>query len=105
MSIYGGVWKAATIAASATKSVALDLNRSWDRICLEIPEMTECKMHLEVSEDLAGPYYELGKDTTTELGTFNHADVWKLGGWRYIKVVSSTTQAAERLIRVRGTSY
>ena len=104
MSIYGR-WKAATIAASGSKSSIVDLTRSYDRLTLEIPLMGECKLSLEVSEDLDGPYYELGKDTTTDLETFNRADVWQLGGWRYIKVVSSAQQSAERLIRVRGMAY
>jgi len=104
MSVYGQ-WKAATIAAGATKSAAIDLDREYDYLSIQIPAMDECKLYLQVAETTGGTYYDLGKDTTTDEEIFNRADVWRLGGYRFIKVVATTGQTAERLIRVCGMRY
>ena len=104
MSIYGS-WVAATIAADAFSSAAVDVGRDYDYLSVELPGMTTCKLYLQVAELLAGTYYDLGKETTTDLENFGRADVWRLGGWRYIKVVSTVAQSEEVLIRVRGMRY
>ena len=104
MSVYGA-WTATTIASGGTSSSAVDIGRDYDYLSVEIPEMTACKLYLKVAETLTGTYYDLGKETTTPEGTFNRADVWRAGGWRYIKVCATVGQGAERLIRVRGMRY
>lgn len=104
MSVYG-TWLPATIAAEATSSAVVDLGRDYDYLSIEIPEMDSCKLYLEVAERTGGTYYDLGKETTTDTETFDRADVWRLGGWQFVKVVASATQTAERLIRIRGMRY
>lgn len=104
MSVYG-TWTATTIGAGASSSAAVDVGRDYDYLSVEIPEMDSCKLYLKVAEVLGGTYYDLGKETTTDEETFNRADVWRLGGWRYIKVVATASQVEERLIRVRGMRY
>lgn len=104
MSIYGS-WVSATILAGASSSSAVDVGRDYDYLSVELPGMTACKLYLKVAETLAGTYYDLGKDTTTDLENFGRADVWRLGGWRWIKVVSTVAQEGEVLIRVRGMRY
>lgn len=99
-----GKWNAATISTGTSLSSAIDLTRAYEYLDIQIPMMDECKLYLQVSETLGGTYYDLGKDTTTDLDTFNRADVWKLGSWRYIKVASSNSQSSDRGIRVRGVS-
>ena len=101
MSIYGE-WLAATIALNGTSSAAVNLGKDCDFLEIQIPTVTSCTLGLQVSEKLAGTYDDLGEGVTTDTTTGSYFDVWKLGGWRYIKVVSSATQGAERLIRVRG---
>ena len=104
MSVYGE-WKAATILVGASSSSAIDLGREYDYLSIQIPGMDACSLLLQVAERLGGTYYNLGKDTTTDEETFNRADVWRLGGYRFIKVVASRAQTAERLIRVCGMRY
>ncbi len=104
MSVYG-VPKAATISANGTTTSAIDLGREYDHLSMQIPPMDACKLYLQVSETLGGTYYDLDKDAMTEEETFNRADVFRLGGWRYIKVVASKPQTAQRLIRVFGMRY
>jgi len=103
MSVYGE-WKAATISPGSTESSAVNLGRDYDYIEIQIPEvMGERKLSLKISETLAGTYYDLGKDVTTDSELFGRADVWKLGGYQFIKVVTSAGVATDWLIRVRGT--
>jgi len=104
MSVYGQ-WQAATIAAGAASSSVIDLGREYDYLSVQIPAMDSCKLHLQVSEKSGGSFFDLGKETTTNEETFNRADVWRLGGWRFIKVLSTVTQTQERLIRVCGMRY
>lgn len=104
MSRYGQ-WRAATIAAGASKSDAIDLGIEYDNLSVRIPPMDECKMYMQVAEVLAGPYQDLGKETTTELETFDRGAAWTLGGFRYIKVCSTETQTAARLVRIKGMRY
>lgn len=99
-----GSWKAATISAGVSETSAIDIGRAYESLDIQIPDMEACKLYLKTCETLGGTYYDLGKDATTEIDTFNRADVWKLGGWRYIKVASSNSQSADREIRVRGIS-
>ena len=104
MSVYG-LWKPATISAGASITSEIDLGRSYDSLMLIIPPMDECKMYIQVSEQTGGPFYDLGKDTTTDLETFDRAAAWTLGGFQYIKVAATESQAAGRLIRIRGMRY
>lgn len=104
MSVYGE-WKAATISSGASISSEVDLGRDYDYLSVEIPGMDVCKLYLQVAEISGGTFYDLGKDTTTNEEQFNRADVWRVGGWRYVKVVATKTQNAERLIRIRGMRY
>ena len=101
MPIYGE-WQAATISSSESESSAIDLGRDYDFLSVQIPVMDECNLSLRVAEQLAGTYYELGKDKATDEETFNRGAIWILGGWRFIKVIASKAQSADRLIRVRG---
>ncbi len=102
---YYGEWKTATIAVGANSSAAVDLGRRYDYLSVQIPAMDTCKLHLQVAELLDSTYYDLGKETTTNEEAFNRADTWRIGNWRYIKVVSSSPQTGERLIKVAGVSY
>ena len=104
MSRYGQ-WVATTISAGGSKSTAIDLGIEYDNLSVTIPPMDECKMYLQVAELLAGPYQDLGKETTTDLETFDRGAAWTLGGFRYIKVCSTEPQTAQRLVRVKGMRY
>jgi len=104
MSVYGD-WKNATISAGGTITSAINLGRDYDYVSLQIPSMTPCKLSLRVAEMEGGTYYSLGSDTTTDEETFNRADVWRLGGYQFIKIVASKPQMGSVTIRVRGMRY
>ena len=104
MSIYGQ-WVAATIDSGETSTAAIDLGRPYDFLSVEVPTMDTCSLSLKVAEKVGGTYYPLGLDSETNEETFNRADVWRLGGWQFIKIVASAPQSAERLIRVCGMRY
>ena len=101
MSVYGNP-QDATISAGNLETSAIDLGREYEDLCLTIPAMGLCKLSLKVSTQLSGMYYAL-EDATTNEETFNRAAIWKLGGWRFIKIVASNTQPANRVIKVFGS--
>ena len=103
MSIYGE-WKAATVTAG-TSSDEVDLGRDYVFLEIQIPTMTSGTIKLQVAEKTGGTFYDLGDGITTAASTHNYADVFKLGGYQFIKVVSSVTQSGTVLYRVRGMRY
>ena len=104
MSIYGS-WKAATISEGTSITSEINLGKSYDFLEVIIPPMDECKLYLRVSELTGGPWYDLGKETTTDLETFDRAASWTLGGFQYLKVVATASQTGTRSIRIRGMRY
>lgn len=104
MSVYGE-WKTATISINTSESAVVDLGRDYDFVSLQIPSIASCKLHLKVADRDGGTFYDLGKDTTTNEESFNRADVWRLGGWRFIKIVSSVGQPSAVSIKIRGMRY
>jgi len=101
MSVYGQ-WVDATISAGSSKSSAIDLGREYDYLLLMLPSMEACKLSLKVSETSGGTYYNLGKNITTNEENFDRADVWKLGGYRFIKIASDKGHQSDVSIRVKG---
>ena len=105
MSVYGS-WQATTISVGASVSAAADLGREYDYLSVQIPAVSDaCKLYLQVAERLGGTYYDLGKETTTNEESFGRADVWRLGGYRFIKVASTKSQSSDWPIRVCGMRY
>ncbi len=104
MSVYGS-FKDVTISAGATVSSAVDLGREYDYLSVILPSMDACKLHLQVSETEGGTYYDLGKEATTDEESFNRADVWRVGGYRFIKIKSSVVQSHAVTIRACGMRY
>ena len=105
MSTYGE-WKAATITtALATTSAEVDLGRDYDFLEIQIPTIQAGTIKIQTTEKTGGTCVDLGNGVTTPASTHNYHDVFKLGGWQFIKVVCSTEQTTQRLIRVRGMRY
>ena len=105
MSVYG-VWLAATIEAGNTSSAEVNLGRDFDFLEIQIPTLISATIKIQVAEIAGGTFYDLGDGITTADSTHNYADVFKLGGYQFIKVVASATQtSSDRSIRVRGMRY
>ena len=105
MSYYGD-WLAATIADEATSSAEVNLGGNFDYLQIQIPTIDAATIKIQVSESSGGTFYDLGDGITTAAGAHTYADVFKLGGYQFIKVVSSATQStSEVLIRVRGWRF
>ena len=98
-----GSWKPATIAIGQTDSSEIDLDRDYDFLDIQIPSLDSCTIKIQVAEKSGDTYRDLGDGITTSTGTHNYHDVFKLGGYQFIKVIASASQSGgERLIRVRG---
>ena len=104
MSVHG-IWQAATIDNGDTSSDEVDLGRDYDFLEVIIPTLTSCTIKIQTAEESGDTPLDLGDGITTATGTHNYHDVFKLGGWRYIKVVASAAQSGNKLIRVRGMRY
>ena len=105
MTVYDGEWLAATIAAAGTSSAEVNLGKSCSFLQIQIPTLTSATVKIQVAESSGGTFYDLGDTQTTTAGTHNYTTTLKLGGFQFIKVVTSVAQGAERLIRVRGMRY
>lgn len=98
-----GTWKTATIAASDTTSTEIDLGDNFDFMNVIIPTITNCKLSVQVAQASGGTFYDLGDGTvTSHTITGNFATVFEVGGYQFVKIKSSVTQAAERSFEVRG---
>lgn len=103
MSVYGE-WKAATLTGSTT-SAEVDLGRSYDFLEIKIPTLdSAATIKIQTAEKTGDTPLDLGDGITTAAGTHNYHDVFKLGGWQFIKVVASVSQTSVA-IRVRGMSF
>jgi len=103
MSIYG-TWKTATItvATNATHSAEVDLGNDWDFLDIIIPSLTSCTLKLQAAQTTGGTFQDLGSGVTTPTTIGSYSDVWTLGGYRYVKVVSSASQGANETFQLRG---
>ena len=103
MGIYGP-WREAiiTVATDDDLTPEVELGRSFERLQIVIPPLTECKISLQVGVGTGGLFQTLGLDTTTGMTTGSFTTVFELGGWQYIKVATSVGQAADRTFKVRG---
>ena len=101
MSIYGD-WITTTIANGGTTTAEVNLGRDFELLEVEIPTITSAALNLQVSKTPGGTFQNLGNSVTTETITGGYTTVWRLGGFQFIKIVSSNAQGAERTFNVRG---
>jgi hypothetical protein len=102
MSIYGE-WKTATIAQSGTTSGEVNLVRDYDRIQVILPALTSGTLNVQVSKTTGGTFQALDSEAIIAATTGGYSDEWEIGGWQFIKIVSSGTQSSARTIYVRGS--
>ena len=105
MSILSSPWIAITVAKSGTTSAEVDLEGPCDSVQVIIPTIDTATVALQVALEYDGSntYYTLGNSQTTVSGTGNYATEFRLGGYRYIKIVCSAAQTtAARTFYVRG---
>lgn len=105
MSVYGE-FLTGTIAIDGTSTGAIDLGRDYDFIEVVIPTLVSGTLKVQTSSTLGGTYTDLGNGVVIPATTGAFNDVWQIGGWRYIKIVSSATQTVTaRNFVIRGMRY
>jgi len=104
MSIYSS-WKTGTIASGGTSTGVIDLAKDYEFIQVILPTLTSGTLKVQVSDTVGGTYQDLGVSHTTDATTGGYSDVWEIGGYQFLKVVSSASQGAARTIKVRGMRY
>ena len=106
MSIYGA-WVSAVIALNGTVSAAANLGRDYEYVQIIIPAQDSATIGLQVGTDPTGTmtltYQTLGiGSNATAATTGSVTTTLELGGFQYVKVVSSATQTAARTYYLRG---
>ena len=102
MSIYVGDFKTGTIAINTTSTDEIDLENSCDYMQIILPALTSGTIKVQVSDVTGGTFQDLGSSVTTGTTTGSYSTMFRLGGYRFVKIVSSASQAAARSIKVRG---
>lgn len=106
MSIYGDAWVTGTIAINGTSTDEINLGRDYDFIEIRIPTLVSGTLKVQTSNESGGTFQDLGLSVTTSATTGAYNDVWQIGGWQFIKIVSSATQTSTaRTFYVRGMRY
>ena len=91
------------VSVNATESEEVNLGRECDFLLIEIPTITSANLSLKVSRTSGGTFQALGSGNQIIVaGTGAFTTTVKLGGYQFIKIVSSANQAANRTFRVRG---
>ena len=91
-----------TIATDNDLTAAVDLGREYETLLVHIPTIDSANLTCYVAERLASTYYSLGSSITVAAGTGGFADIWDIGGHKYIKIGTSVAQTADRIFRVCG---
>ncbi len=112
MTIYGS-WKAATIAAAATSSAAIDLGRSYDFLEIEIPTITQAQLYLQVARKADSTYS--GKLTRVGTNCYVYQDYagysaygsvgLTLGCWVYATVATRAYIGLQDGVGTASSSY
>lgn len=107
MSISAGAWQAVVLDFSEDDDLTSEVNLGGDCdfVQIIIPTLDSCTVSLQVARDSGGTFYTLGSSQTTGSGTHNYATVFNLGGYQFIKIVTSAAQTADRTFYVRGRKY
>ena len=105
-------WESAVIAANGTISAEVDLGRDYEFLTVIIPTLGDtATTTVHISDASAGtfvPMYYPDMDATgdfahaTSDATTTHAITFRIGGVRYIKIVTGATQTAETTFKVKG---
>jgi len=96
-----GEWYTASIILGGTISSTVDLGDSFMYMRVIIPTLASCTIKVQVAETASSTYYDLD-EVTTSVGTHNYATTFKLGGYRFVKLVASAAQTAMISIKVSG---
>jgi len=104
-----GEWKDATITIATDDDLTpeVDLGRVYNFLNIYAPTLTSTTITIEVSEKSGGTFEPLYSATgvTKAASTGGWYDTFQLGGYRWIKILTGTGQAANRTFRVQGWKY
>jgi len=101
MSLYMP-WRTATIANGDTVSDEVDLMNNCEYMQVILPPLTDGTIKVQVCEASCETFQDLGSGVTTATTTGGYSTTFKIGGYQFIKIVSSVSQGDERIIKVRG---
>lgn len=86
-----GKWQTGQITKGGTSTRTVDLGDDFMYMKVIIPTLDPTTIKVQVAESPGHTFYDLDSITTSS-GTHNYATTFKLGGYRYIKLVASAAQ-------------
>lgn len=114
MDLRHGGWKDCQIdvSDSTTLSDEVDLGHDFNHVLVCIPTITAAQISVQVAKGSGATYYpvydflDIDADTdvlqATASATTSKAIIFKVGSTRYIKLLSSQAQGADRDFLVKG---
>ena len=97
-----GEWMTANIVMGGTSTHSVDLGDNFMYLNVIIPTIDSATVKVQVAESAGDTFYNLDA-VTTATGTHLYATTFKLGGYRFIKLVASAAQTTATInCRVRG---
>lgn len=109
-----GRWRTASLAYATDDDLtpSVDLEKDFEFCTVAIPTIESSTVTLHVSRDDTTfyPVYAFDADASGDFAhattgaTTSHVAVFRIGGFRYVKVSFGTGQTANRSILVRGFS-
>ena len=101
-----GNWETAQISKAGTTTQITDLGGHFMYLQAIIPTIDTGTVKVQVGESAGSTFYNLGDTQTTTSGTHNYATIFKLGGFRFVRLVASASQDTAAVdCRLRGVTF
>ena len=103
--VFGG-WVSGAIGSDNVTTAEINLGQDYDRANIDIPTENSTTLTFLVSRSTGGTYKQLGASAVSiSAGTGNSFTTIDLGGFQYLKIVSSSQQTQGLTYWVRGYTY
>ena len=101
-----GEWKDGAVGSDNLTTAEINLGMDYDKCNLDVPTMASANLTILISRYSGGTYKQLGVSAVTiPASTGNFFTTIDLGGYQYLKIVSSDNQSIGLTFSVRGYGY
>ena len=107
MTVYGE-WRTGFLnnSVSNTLSNIVDLGRDYDFLNVILPALTNTQIACQVAAPSnTDTFVTLGDGVNVDWTTGNRASVLVIGGWQFLRLLTTDAQVANRSYKIRGFRY
>tara|TARA_Y100000310_G_C20127633_1_gene554374 strand:- start:213 stop:536 length:324 start_codon:yes stop_codon:yes gene_type:complete len=107
MTVYGE-WQTGHLNNSVSNTLTniVDLGRDYDFLNVLFPSLTNTQIACQVAAPSdTDTFVTLGDGVNVDWTAGNRASVLLIGGWRFVKLLTTDAQAANRSFKMRGLRY